>query len=235
MPRREAASRHSRSCAASCAGWRRRSRRSTGAAHVPRAAARCSPSGSSPSSRPPSRCPCPMRAAPASTCRRRGAFSPVRSSRPTPAWLDSLGREEPGAIGPRDARGARHPSVQRMGEAADARARALRRAPATPRSSSARASAGSPSAIDVEADDRTTRDLPGFPLSTVESHAGRLLCGTLGRQDRDRDAGTLPPLRGLLAAAGHLPGARAARARRGDAGGVATRAAGCIRCGRRAT
>jgi purine-nucleoside phosphorylase len=24
------------------------------------------------------------------------------------------------------------------------------------------------------------RDIPGFPLSTVESHAGRLLCGTLG-------------------------------------------------------
>ena len=23
-------------------------------------------------------------------------------------------------------------------------------------------------------------DIPGFPLSTVESHAGRLLCGTLG-------------------------------------------------------
>jgi purine-nucleoside phosphorylase len=25
-------------------------------------------------------------------------------------------------------------------------------------------------------------DIPGFPLSTVESHAGRLLCGTLGRK-----------------------------------------------------
>jgi purine-nucleoside phosphorylase len=33
-------------------------------------------------------------------------------------------------------------------------------------------------AIDVEATVEYT-DIPGFPLSTVESHAGRLLCGTL--------------------------------------------------------
>jgi purine-nucleoside phosphorylase len=33
--------------------------------------------------------------------------------------------------------------------------------------------------IDVEATIPYT-DIPGFPLSTVESHAGRLLCGTLG-------------------------------------------------------
>ena len=32
-------------------------------------------------------------------------------------------------------------------------------------------------AVDVAID---YRDIPGFPLSTVESHAGRLLCGTLG-------------------------------------------------------
>ena len=34
-------------------------------------------------------------------------------------------------------------------------------------------------AIDVEAT-VAYADIPGFPLSTVESHAGRLLCGTLG-------------------------------------------------------
>jgi purine-nucleoside phosphorylase len=33
--------------------------------------------------------------------------------------------------------------------------------------------------IDVEATIKYA-DIPGFPLSTVESHAGRLLCGTLG-------------------------------------------------------
>ncbi len=35
--------------------------------------------------------------------------------------------------------------------------------------------------IDVEAT-IAYAELPGFPLSTVESHAGRLLCGTLGRK-----------------------------------------------------
>jgi len=35
--------------------------------------------------------------------------------------------------------------------------------------------------IDVEAT-IDYADIPGFPLSTVESHAGRLLCGTLGGQ-----------------------------------------------------
>ncbi|HJU90099.1 MAG TPA: purine-nucleoside phosphorylase [Gemmatimonadaceae bacterium] len=38
-------------------------------------------------------------------------------------------------------------------------------------------------ALAKEIDVRTTieyGDIPGFPLSTVESHAGRLLCGTLG-------------------------------------------------------
>jgi purine-nucleoside phosphorylase len=45
----------------------------------------------------------------------------------------------------------------------------------------------------------------------VESHHGRLLLGTLGGKTRGGDAGALPSLRGLLAAAGDLPGARAAR------------------------
>ena len=39
-------------------------------------------------------------------------------------------------------------------------------------------------------------EIPGFPLSTVETHAGRLLVGTLaGRRVAMR--GPLPPLRGL--------------------------------------
>ena len=67
-------------------------------------------------------------------------------------------------------------------EAAEDAARVIRarfrRAPTRP-SSWGRDSAGSrwrsktPVAIPYE-------DIPGFPASTVESHAGRLLCGTLG-------------------------------------------------------
>ena len=65
--------------------------------------------------------------------------------------------------------------------------------------------------------DRRTPTSRDFPLSTVESHAGRLLCGTLGGQDGGGDAGAVPPLRGLLAAAGHASRARDARAGRDDA------------------
>ena len=78
-------------------------------------------------------------------------------------------------------------------------------------------------------------EIPGFPLSTVETHTGRLLLGTLGGPGGGGDAGTLPPLRGVLAAAGDLPGARAARARARGRWSCPTPAAACIRCGRRAT
>ena len=63
-------------------------------------------------------------------------------------------------------------------------------------------------------------DIPGFPLSTVESHAGRLLCGTLARQDGRRDAGPISPVRGVFTSAGDVSGARDARARRRHAGRV---------------
>ena len=65
-----------------------------------------------------------------------------------------------------------------------------------------------------------TRRFPGFPLSTVETHAGRLLLGRARGPAGGGDAGTVPPLRGVRPPAGHLPGAGAARARRRDAGRV---------------
>ena len=48
-------------------------------------------------------------------------------------------------------------------------------------------------------------DLPHFPVSTVESHPGRLLFGTHRRTAGDDHAGPFSPLRGLLAACGRLP------------------------------
>ena len=61
-------------------------------------------------------------------------------------------------------------------------------------------------------------EIPGFPLSTVESHAGQAAVRPAGWPAGRGDAGTLPPLRGVRPPAGHLPGARAARARGPDAG-----------------
>ena len=61
----------------------------------------------------------------------------------------------------------------------DGGARAIRARRRTRRSSSAPGSVGSAREIDVAATIEYA-DIPGFPLSTVESHAGRLLCGTLG-------------------------------------------------------
>ena len=72
-------------------------------------------------------------------------------------------------------------------------------------------------------------EIPHFPLSTVESHAGRLLCGTLGGQARRRDAGSLSPLRRVHAAAGELSRARSARAGRRYADRVQCERWSCIR------
>ena len=70
-------------------------------------------------------------------------------------------------------------SIRVAREAAARRARALRRDAGRrdhPRHGTRRARDG-----DRRRGRRSsTRDIPGFPLSTVESHAGRLLCGTLG-------------------------------------------------------
>ena len=63
-------------------------------------------------------------------------------------------------------------------------------------------------------------DIPGFPLSTVESHAGRLLCGTLVGTNRRGHAGAVPSLRGLFALAGDVSGASAACARGRDTRGI---------------
>ena len=63
----------------------------------------------------------------------------------------------------------------------------------------------------------TYADIPGFPLSTVEIARRPAALRHARRQDRGRDAGTLSSVRRLLAAAGDLSRARAARARRADA------------------
>jgi purine-nucleoside phosphorylase len=58
------------------------------------------------------------------------------------------------------------------------RGRARTRGARSPGSCSARGSAGLAAQLDVEVRIEYA-DIPGMPLSTVESHAGRLLCGTL--------------------------------------------------------
>ena len=51
-------------------------------------------------------------------------------------------------------------------------------------------------------------EIPHFPHSTVQSHKGQFVCGTLGGPDRRRDGGAVPPLRGLLRRAGDVPDPR---------------------------
>ena len=170
--------------------------------------------------------------------RRRGGRTAVRQERVVARRARASGVGHGGSEGrraPRSPRGGRaraHGRRRRGGHRGDSRAhhaRARRR-----RSSSAPDSARSARAIEVEARIEYG-DIPGFPLSTVESHAVACSVGTLGGTARGGDAGALPPLRGLHAAAGHLPGARAARARRADAASSPTPAAACTRCGRPAT
>jgi purine-nucleoside phosphorylase len=69
-------------------------------------------------------------------------------------------------------------------------------------------------------------EIPHFPQSTVEGHSGRIVAGLLGGVPGRRDAGPRAFLRGLHAAAGHLPHARAGRARHQSV--VLTNAAGGI-------
>ena len=55
-------------------------------------------------------------------------------------------------------------------------------------------------------------EVPGFPQSTVHGHRGELGVRAAGRPAGGGDARALSFLRRLHHAAGHLPGARAARA-----------------------
>ena len=50
--------------------------------------------------------------------------------------------------------------------------------------------------------------IPHFPVSTVETHAGKLILGTLAEKARDGHAGQIPFLRGIFHAADRFPGAR---------------------------
>ena len=56
------------------------------------------------------------------------------------------------------------------------------------------------------------KQIPGFPVSTVEGHKGRMIFGTVEGRRVVGHAGPLPLLRGLYDAAGDLPRARDAAA-----------------------
>ncbi len=64
---------------------------------------------------------------------------------------------------------------------------------------------------------RPYAEIPGFPLSTVETHAGRLLLGTLGGRRVVAMQGRFHRYEGYSLQQVDLPGAGAARARRAAA------------------
>ena len=78
-------------------------------------------------------------------------------------------------------------------------------------------------------------DIPGFPEPTVESHRGRLLCGTLGGRTVLAMQGRFHRYEGYTMAAGDVSGAGAARAGRADAHRVERVRRDASRLGSRAT
>ena len=89
-------------------------------------------------------------------------------------------------------------------DAAVAAIRARSRLSPTSASSSAPASAASPRKSTATTTFPTS-DIPHFPRSTVDGHAGKLIFGRLGGKAGHGHGGPLPLLRRLLAAADHLP------------------------------